>query len=179
MVVNNLNVRRSWCSVRPLKTDPPLIIDSNAELPLTIAGQRFKVIAGQDDKVPQGCRSLQTVQLQACRSFDSGQRFHPFPSGEISGALVPITGDHTQQYRPLCITSSVTNSELTRIRDWAETLQRRRSRAWSAVNSGALPPRSGRKIGPGERKEIGCEFRNIKFGISLSNCLDASPARPK
>jgi hypothetical protein len=42
MIVDDLDVRRSRRSVWLLKTDPPLVVDTDAVLSLMIAGQRFE-----------------------------------------------------------------------------------------------------------------------------------------
>jgi hypothetical protein len=36
-----------WRAVRPLKADPPLIVNADAVLAFAITEQRFKAIAGQ------------------------------------------------------------------------------------------------------------------------------------
>ncbi|MFT5488636.1 MAG: hypothetical protein ACI9JL_003693 [Paracoccaceae bacterium] len=47
----DLHIARPCRSVRPFKTDPPLDIDADAELSLSIAVKRFKAIAGQIPKI--------------------------------------------------------------------------------------------------------------------------------
>lgn len=64
------------------------LINTDAVLSLTIAGQRFETIAGQDREILALRRRLQPVELQSRRSLDSEERFHPFPGSEVSGALV-------------------------------------------------------------------------------------------
>ena len=77
-------------------------------LSLTVAGQRFETIAGQDCEVLERRCRFQTAKLQARRPFDSGEGFHQFPGGEVSDALVSIAYDQSQGYPQLCLTSSIT-----------------------------------------------------------------------
>ena len=95
MIIDNFYVGRPWRAVWPFKTDPPLVIDADAVLPITISGQCFKTIAGQDGKILQHGRCFQAVEFQARRALDSRERFHPFPSREVSGALVSVADDQS------------------------------------------------------------------------------------
>jgi hypothetical protein len=115
MIVNNLYVGRPRSSVWPFKTDPPLVINTDAVLSLAISSQRFETIAGQEDKVSEGRSRFQPVEFQARRAFDSRKSFYPFPSGEVSGALISVADNHSLAYTPLCVTSSITT--LAGVRD--------------------------------------------------------------
>src|SRR5216684_493062 len=79
MIINDLYVYRAWCSVRPFKTNPPLVIDANAVLTLSLTCERLKPIARQHEKVLERGSDFQPVELQAGRAFDSGEGFDTFP----------------------------------------------------------------------------------------------------
>lgn len=63
VVVNDFDVSRSRRTVRPFKTDSPLVVDAYAELSLAITGQCFETIAGQGRKILKCSCCLQPVQL--------------------------------------------------------------------------------------------------------------------
>ena len=63
MIVNNLYVRWPRRSVLPIKTDPPLLVYTDAALSLPITRQYFESVAGQDGKVLDRRRRLQAVEL--------------------------------------------------------------------------------------------------------------------
>jgi len=94
MIVNNLHVRWPRCPVEPPEANPPLIVNADAELTLAVATERFKAIAGQGGKVPQGRGCFQTVKLQPRRALKSGERLDPLSGGEISGPLVAEADNH-------------------------------------------------------------------------------------
>jgi len=51
VVVNDLHICRSRRTRRPLEADPPLVVDTNAVLPLSVALQGFKSVAGQRTQI--------------------------------------------------------------------------------------------------------------------------------
>lgn len=93
MVVYNFYVHGAGRAFWPFEAYPPLVVDADTVLTATVAGQRFKMIAGQAGEVVkrQGC--IKTVELQARRALNAGEGFDPFASGEVSAALVPIADD--------------------------------------------------------------------------------------
>src|SRR5437870_1863149 len=107
MIVDDLNVDRTDGTFRPLETDPPLVIDPDAVLTLTVPDQHFEPVAGQDGKVPQRHHCLDTVKLQLRGPFDPRECLDPFASGEFPGPFVPIADDHPPRSRRLRVTSSV------------------------------------------------------------------------
>jgi hypothetical protein len=74
VVVNNFYIRRSRGGAGPIETDPPLIVDADAELPSSITGQRIQSIAGQGGKILQDCSRFQPIELQARRPFSYALR---------------------------------------------------------------------------------------------------------
>jgi hypothetical protein len=63
MIINNLYLRGTGSTVSPVKTNPPLIVNAYAVLPLSISLQYFKPVAGQHGKVPKRDSRVQTIQL--------------------------------------------------------------------------------------------------------------------
>jgi hypothetical protein len=60
MIIDNLNIVGTVFP--PLKANPPLVIDPDAVLPLPIAYERFKPIAGQACQVAQAGRLVQQIK---------------------------------------------------------------------------------------------------------------------
>lgn len=60
VIINNLHARWAWCSVGPLKADPPLVGDADAVLALSISCQRLKTVAWK-------CRLAVPVRALLCR----------------------------------------------------------------------------------------------------------------
>ena len=63
MVVDYFYVFGTVGAFRPFKTNAPLLVDTDAVLPLAIAAKRFKVVAGKGGKILQGCCRLQRRKL--------------------------------------------------------------------------------------------------------------------
>jgi hypothetical protein len=62
MVIDDLDIDRARRALRPLKANPPLIVDADAVLALPIALKRFQPVATDGSKIVQaGCR-LQAVK---------------------------------------------------------------------------------------------------------------------
>ncbi len=61
MIIHNFNVVH--IAVFPSEAHPPLIVDTNAVLPLPIAFQRFKLIAGRLPEILQGSGTVKIKQL--------------------------------------------------------------------------------------------------------------------
>ena len=87
MVVDNLDLRRSARTLRPLEKEPPLHIDADAELPGPGPLQTLKPIAGQSSQLFKArCRiknfeplvglTVKTLKLSDERSACKG--FGPF-----------------------------------------------------------------------------------------------------
>jgi hypothetical protein len=64
MIVNDLNI--GWAIVGPTKANAILLIDSDAVLSFTVAGQSFKSIARWNLQLVQPLRGVQLVQF-SCR----------------------------------------------------------------------------------------------------------------
>ena len=57
-------------SVGLLDTDPPPVVDADAALPLAVALERFKTVAGQSAKIPDIDCWVPAVQLEQRSLFD-------------------------------------------------------------------------------------------------------------
>jgi hypothetical protein len=93
VVVNDFYVGRPGRSVSPLKAKPPLVVDANAVLALSISCQRLKAVAWKCRKVRHRCSGLHAVELEACRSFKSRECLDSLTVGKVSGSLVSIAKD--------------------------------------------------------------------------------------
>jgi len=71
VIINNLDVRWSRCSVSPLKADPPLIINPNAALTSAVAYQASNRLPGN------AARSLSDVAASIRSSFRLAGRSNP------------------------------------------------------------------------------------------------------
>jgi hypothetical protein len=66
MVIHNFHI--AHIAIFPSEANSPLTIDANAVLPLTVAFQRFKLIAGRLPEILKGSDTMQIEQLRrACR----------------------------------------------------------------------------------------------------------------
>src|SRR5215470_17989558 len=61
VIINDLDVGRARRLLRPLKANPPLIVDADAVLTFAISSQRFKTVARQGGQILQRDGRLQTV----------------------------------------------------------------------------------------------------------------------
>lgn len=71
MVVDNLNVRWTRRTRKPLEADAPLIVDADAVLTLPVALQYLKSIAGQGGKICEFHSCFQAVQPEASSTCHS------------------------------------------------------------------------------------------------------------
>jgi hypothetical protein len=58
VIIDDLDIDGAGRAVRPFEADPPLIIDADAVLPLTVALERFQPVTRQDSKVLQARSGL-------------------------------------------------------------------------------------------------------------------------
>src|SRR6267378_3234013 len=103
VIIDNLDVRRARGSIRPLKTDAPLIVDADAVLPLPIALQRFEPVPGQRRQIMKDVRGFEPIEFEPSRPLDARERFHAFAGREVDRSLIAVADDHptpimTQNY---------------------------------------------------------------------------------
>ena len=68
MIVDDLNV--PGFAVAPHKTDPPLIVNSNAALTLAVAVQSLQTIAGRYSQIVELLRRVDRKQLRTSASLN-------------------------------------------------------------------------------------------------------------
>src|SRR5687768_15184250 len=78
VIVDDLDVERSRGVVRPLETDAPLVIDSDAELSMSVAVQRLEPIAGKQHQARSGDRFKHNRQALVCLPLERLKLFDPF-----------------------------------------------------------------------------------------------------
>ena len=71
MVIDDFDIK--CMSFRPAKTDPPLIVDTDAVLALAIALQCFQPVSGRYEQVLEGARLAQIKELAARRPLDRSE----------------------------------------------------------------------------------------------------------
>jgi hypothetical protein len=95
MVVNNLDIKWAGRASGPLKTDPPLIVDANAVLALTVTFQRFESVTRQRTNIFKLNSCFQAIKLEPGSAFNSRECFDSFTGREVSGPPIPVADDHT------------------------------------------------------------------------------------
>lgn len=83
MIVNNFHIQWASSFSKPFEANPPLAIDANAVLALSVPFQRFKTVAGKAARSLSSTARLQAVQLQVGGPFDSRERLYPLAGGKI------------------------------------------------------------------------------------------------
>src|SRR3989304_898334 len=109
VVINNFHIEGAGRASGPLETPPPLLVDADAVLTLAVPFQRFETVAAERGEVLQRQGRLETVEPQLRSALDAGEGLDPLPCGELPGALVPIADDHCQEWRTVCVTSSISD----------------------------------------------------------------------
>ena len=113
VIINNLYVGRSRRSAKPFKANPPLIVNANAVLALTVTAQCFKPVARKSGEITERSSGLHTIKLHAGSPFKTRKRLYTPSDGEISGPLVTVAEYQLTSHnsRELRVTSSVQNAE--------------------------------------------------------------------
>jgi hypothetical protein len=73
----------------PCKTDPPLVIDSNAVLALPISGELFDPISRRNAQILQRLRVVQYRELPTCDVLDAPKPWTALSLKERFGVLAP------------------------------------------------------------------------------------------
>jgi hypothetical protein len=94
MVVGYFNVFGAVGAFRPFKTNAPLLVDTDAVLPLAIAAKRFKVVAGKGGKILQGCCRLENAKAPFGLMAKGVELRDAFPFCKQSRSLVPVAPYH-------------------------------------------------------------------------------------
>ncbi len=94
MVIDDLNVRRTSALLQPLKANPPLDVYPDAVLPISIAFERFKAVAGERSEIGKGRSGVEDLQPFVGLSSKSLEIPDELTSRKRFGSLVAITQDH-------------------------------------------------------------------------------------
>jgi len=89
VIIHDFDIDWPSRTVRPLETDPPLVINANAVLALSVAVERFETVARQAGKITECLGRLETVKLELRGSLDRGERFDSPTGGERPRSFVP------------------------------------------------------------------------------------------
>lgn len=93
MIVDDLDVARPSRPGRPGKANPPLAIDADTELPLSVAFRCFEMIAWQSE-VPQRYRRVELLEPILRLPSEPGECAYPLALGEGLRSLVAVAQDH-------------------------------------------------------------------------------------
>lgn len=97
MVVNDLNIL--WPSCGPPKTDPSLLVDSNAVLTPSIAFQRLEPVSRRNPQLLKALRLPNLSELaESHRVYAGIDRANPFSVPQSLGVLVSKRPDHDVSY---------------------------------------------------------------------------------
>jgi len=94
VIVSDLDVDRAGRAFRPLKANPPLVIDADAVLALPIALQSFQPIARQSGEVFEGRRPIQSVKTDFRLSRETGKFPNALAICKAFGFAIPVADDH-------------------------------------------------------------------------------------
>lgn len=113
VIIGDFDRRRtSGC---PDKADAPLIVNSDAVLPIACSVQLFEVVAGWNSKVTEGLGGVKNQELAVCSSLKVSAELadvSAFPHGV--GSSVRERLDHGES-----ITRCVTNGQTRVVRLWS------------------------------------------------------------
>jgi hypothetical protein len=94
MVVDYFDVFGAVGAFWPFKANPPLLVDTDAVLPLAIADKRFKVVAGKRGKILQGCCRLENAKAPFRLMAKGVELRDALPFCKESCFLVPVAPYH-------------------------------------------------------------------------------------
>jgi hypothetical protein len=92
MVVHNFDVKGIW--FHPTKADAPLIVDSDAVLPHTVAGERLQSIPRNGPQIENHGGSLDLIKLSFRRLGDVMKPPAELAFEDLLGFLVAEGPDH-------------------------------------------------------------------------------------
>jgi hypothetical protein len=91
MVLDDFDIERLIVAFRPLEAYPPLLIDSDTELPFSVSAQCLKMIAWQPHQIVVTHRCLEEIEPSFCLISEGFELFHSFASSKTSGASIAIS----------------------------------------------------------------------------------------
>jgi len=92
VIVHNLNVVR--VTTFPPKTDTPLIVDSDAMLPLTITDELLKLVRRWDTQIVYRTGSVQQQEFAQRHAPDSAESSGSLPAKHLLGFLATESPNH-------------------------------------------------------------------------------------
>jgi hypothetical protein len=99
VVIHDFHMQWTRRLVRPLKADPPLVVDADAVLALPVALQGLESVTRQCRQISERVRRLEPVQLEPRGPLDARQRLDALPGGEGRRSAVSIADDHSRHDR--------------------------------------------------------------------------------
>jgi hypothetical protein len=81
-------------AIVPDKANTPLIVDTYAVLPCSIAFQCFQMITRRRPQITKFGGNIQLAQLSLGHSLESSKAFHSLPAVELFGLARPKRLDH-------------------------------------------------------------------------------------
>lgn len=94
MVVDYFHIFGAVGAFGPLKTNAPLLVDTDAMLPLAIAAKRLKVVAGKGSKILQGCCRLDNAKAPFGLMAKGVELTDALPFRKQSRSLVSVAPCH-------------------------------------------------------------------------------------
>lgn len=95
MVIHNLDIAGTGGVLRPREADPPLVVDTDAVLPGTVAPEGFQAIARQAAQIAQAGGSGQDLESLVGLPIETGEGRHALTCREPGRSLIPKAHDHT------------------------------------------------------------------------------------
>lgn len=91
MVVDDFHLAWAGISRWPLKTYPPLVVDPDAPLPITVPTEFLQLVTGKRSDIPQRLRSVQSIK----NLFRlTAKRLHPLSLRKAFRARIAVADDH-------------------------------------------------------------------------------------
>jgi hypothetical protein len=106
MIIYDFNVDRPSSSLRPLETNPPLVIDTDTVLAFAVTLERLKMIAGQV-QIEQRRGRFELVEFHFRLALNTREGLDRVPFGKPPRSLASEAYDHVSGYPLLCVTSSI------------------------------------------------------------------------
>jgi len=97
VIVDNLNVRRATCVLRPFEANATLHVHANAELPHPVAFQGFEMIAGQAPQILKACRGIENLETLLRPSIETLKRTDKSAARKSFGPFGPGSSESRAQ----------------------------------------------------------------------------------
>ena len=94
MVIDDFNIGRAGCFGGPFEADPPLLIDTDAELTGPVAAQALQPVAGKGMQRLKAGRGVQNFQALGRLSLETLKRADERSLRESLGSFVAEAQDH-------------------------------------------------------------------------------------